>query len=132
MTYGYCYELATIADSTVVGGADVPFSNNGPLAGVTHTAGTTTFTVEKAGNYLITYSVDITAGVGSTISIAVNGTVDASTNINALTATGELRGSVILSLAAGDVVTLRNNSATPLTMTLAPGIGAQMNIIKVG
>ncbi len=30
-SFGYAYELATIADATVVGGADVPLSNNGPL-----------------------------------------------------------------------------------------------------
>jgi hypothetical protein len=28
--FGFGYHLATIADATVIGGADVPFSNNGP------------------------------------------------------------------------------------------------------
>ncbi|NYC52740.1 hypothetical protein DE171_005277 [Clostridium beijerinckii] len=128
---GYVYELATIADSTVVGGADVPFSNNGPLSGITHTPGTTTITVASAGTYEINYGVSITAGVGAQIAIAVNGTVDASTPITALVATGELFGSAILTLAAGDVITLRNNSATPLVMTLAPGVGSQLTIKKL-
>ncbi len=127
-TFGYGFELATLADATVIGGAEVPFSNNGPLSGVTHTAGTTTFTVPTAGTYLITWHINITAGVGSQAAIAVNGTVDASTPVTALVATGEVSGSSMLTLAAGDVVTLRNNSATPLTLSLAPGVGAEMTI----
>jgi hypothetical protein len=126
------YQLATIVDATVVGGADVPFSNNGPLVGgITHTAGTTTTTVPNAANYSISYSVNLTAGVGSAIAIAVNGTVDPATNIVALVAVGEISGDTILSLAAGDVITLRNNSAIPLVTDLAPGVGAQLNILQL-
>ena len=76
--------MATIADAIVIGGADVPFNNNGPLAGITHTDGTTTVTVPSAGNYEISYSVNITSGIGSAIAIAVNGTVDPSTTITLL------------------------------------------------
>jgi hypothetical protein len=116
----------------VVGGADVPFSNNGALIGVTHTPGTTTVVVPTAGSYLITYNTSITAGVGSQIAIAVNGTVDASTPVTALVATGQIQGTVILTLAAGDVLTLRNNSAVPLVLTLAPGVGAQLTASFLG
>lgn len=130
--FGYVYELATIADATVVGGADVPFSNNGPLYGITHTAGgTTTIIIPITGIYKVDYSVSITAGIGSAIAVAVNGTVDASTNINCLVATGHISGTAILYLAAGDVLTLRNNSAIPLTTNLAPSIGAQFTVTKL-
>lgn len=129
--FSYTYELATLADATVVGGADVPFSNNGPLSGVTHTAGTTTITVPTAGVYQVNYNVSITAGIGAQLAVAVNGTVDASTPISALVAVGQISGSATLTLAAGDVITLRNNSAIPFTMTLAPGVGAQVDIIKL-
>lgn len=129
--FGYVYELATIADATVVGGADVPFSNNGPLYGISHTAGTTTFTVPATGSYKVDYLVSITSGIGSAIAVAVNGTVDASTNITCLVATGHITGTAMLNLAAGDVLTLRNNSATPLTINLAPGIGAQFTVTKL-
>jgi hypothetical protein len=128
-TYGYAYNLATLIDATVVGGADIPFSDNGPLSGITHTAGTTTITVPTAGVYQIDYSAYITAGIGAAIAIAVNGVVNASTNVGALVATGELNGTVMLTLAAGATITLRNNSAIPLTLTLAPNVGAQLNII---
>ncbi|MGH4052942.1 MAG: BclA C-terminal domain-containing protein [Clostridium sp.] len=129
--FGYVYQLAIIADATVIGGVDVPFSNNGPLSNITHTAGTTTITVTTTGNYQIYYSVNITSGVGSAISIAINGTVDASTTVSVLVSTGEVSGDAIISLVAGDVITLQNNSAIPLTTDLAPSIGAQVTIIRL-
>lgn len=124
--YGYGYLLATIANATVLGGADVPFSNNGPLSGITHTAETTTFIVSSSGTYRIGFNLSLTAGIGSELALAVNGVVDASTPISVETATGEVSGQAILTLAAGDVVTLRNNSAVPLTITLAPSVGAEI------
>ena len=130
-SYGYVFQLATIVDATVVGGADVPFSNNGPLTSVIHTPGTTTITVLNSGTYKIDYSVDIMAGVGSAIAIAINGTVDASTNRSALVATGLVSGTAMLILAAGDVLTLRNNSAVPFTLNLAPSVSAQFNLIQL-
>ncbi|MFN5746144.1 MAG: BclA C-terminal domain-containing protein [Methylococcaceae bacterium] len=123
--------MATIADSTVVGGADIPLSNNGPLNGPSHIPSTTVISVSDNGVYQVSYSVNITAGVGSQIAIAVNGTVHPSTPITALVATGQVSGTAQLELTAGDVITLRNNSATPLVMTLAPGVGAQVNLIKL-
>lgn len=124
------YNLATLADATIIGGADIPFSNNGPLVGgITHTAGTTTIVVPTAGNYEIIYGASITAGIGASIAIAVNGTVEPSTNITALVATGEISGNTILTLAAGDTITLRNNSAIALTLTLAPNVSAQLDIL---
>ena len=127
-TFGYGYELATIGDQTVAGGSDVPFSNSGPLSGITHPT-TTTFVVPTAGSYQINYGVSISAGVGSAIAITVNGTPSGSTNITALVAAGEMNGTATLTLAAGDVLTLQNNSATPLTMPLAPSVGAQFDVI---
>ena len=113
----------------VAGGADVTFSNNGPLSGVTHTAGTAPVTVPTAGTYQIYYGVNITAGVGAAIAIAVNGVVDPSTNVNLLTAVGETGGDAMLTLAAGDVLTLRNNSAVPFTTDSSTGVGAQFDVI---
>ena len=130
--FGYVYELPTLIDATVLGGADVPFSNNGPLSGVTHTAGTTTITVPTAGQYRVSWYVNITfGGLGSSFAVAVNGTVDASTNVNSIAPGGEVSGNSILSLAAGDVLTLRNNSALPATLGLAPGVGSGLTIEKI-
>ncbi len=124
-TFGYVYDLSPVGQ-TVAGGADVTFSNNGPLSGVTHTAGTTSLTVPTAGTYDISFSVNTTAGVGAAIAIAVNGSVDASTNVNLLVATGLTSGHVMLTLTSGDILTLRDNSATPFTLDSAPGAGAML------
>jgi hypothetical protein len=128
---GFGYHLATVADAVVVGGADVPFSNNGPLANVIHTVGTTTFTVLAAGTYSLSYRVNITVGAGSAVAVAVNGVVAASTNITNLLPVGSNSGTALLTLAAGDVITIRNNSATLFTLDLAPGVGAQLVLLKV-
>jgi hypothetical protein len=105
----------------------VPFSNNGPLDGISHTAGTTTFTVSEAGTYLFAYSVTITSGIGAQIALAVNGVVDSSTSVELVESATEATGIATLTLSAGDVITLRNNSVTALTLVLAPSVGASLN-----
>lgn len=112
----------------MVGGDNVLFSNNGPLLDIVHTAGAASITVAVSGTYQIDYGVSITAGVGSAIAIAVNGTVDPSTSLTALVATGGISGSAMLTLTAGDTLTLTNNSAIQLTLALAPAVGAQFTI----
>lgn len=130
-TYGGATQLATLADATVVGGADIPFSTNHPLSGVTHSAGSTVFTVPTGGAYLISYKVSITAGVGSAVAITVNGTPLVTGSNGFLVATGSISGSVLVSLSAGDVITLRNNSAIAMTTSLAPDASAVLTIVKV-
>ena len=125
------YELGTVLDATVLPGEDVLFSNNGPLTGITHTLGTSTITVNNTGAYEINYSMNIIAGIGSEIAIAVNGIVDASTPVSVIVNAGSISGTAILSLVAGDVITLRNNSVVPLTMTLAPTVGAQLIVMNL-
>jgi len=125
------YDLATLVTSTIVGGTDVPFSNNGPLSDIIHSPNSTVVVVLTTGLYEINYGISITAGVGAQIAIAVNGTVDPSTRISALITTGEITGSAILSLTSGDIITLRNNSAIPLVLSLSPAVGAQLTIKKL-
>jgi hypothetical protein len=112
----------------VNGGADVPYSNNGvSFGGITHTAGTTTMTLPTTCNYDIQYNVSFTAGVGSAIALAVNGVVLPESNISLLVGTGQVSGHVIYQAqTANEVLTLRNNSATPFTMAFGPAVGAQL------
>jgi TGF-beta propeptide. len=128
--YGYVYSLDATAQG-VTGGADVIFSNHGPLVNETHTDGTASVTVTPAGDYQIDYSISITEGAGAKIAIAVNGKVDPSTQIAALATTGQVTGQAILNLPASGAITLRNNSHTPLTLAVDPEVGAQMTIDKL-
>lgn len=59
-----------VEQATLLGGADPPFSNNAYLgAGITHSAGSRSFTVGEAGAYRIAHVVSITAGVGASLTI---------------------------------------------------------------
>lgn len=129
--YASMSQLATVADATIVGGADFPFSTNGPLSGITHALGATTSTVSTAGIYEISYSMSIAAGVGSAMAVAVNGVVVPGTTVSSLVATGNISGKAAVSLAAGDVITIRNNSAVALMLALAPSAGAQLTIKRL-
>ena len=114
----------------MAGGADVSFDSNGPLSGVTHTAGAAAVTVPTTGTYQIYYGVNVTAGTGASIAIAVNTTTDPSTVVSLLVGTGETSGTVMITLAAGDTITLRNDSATPFTTdATAGGVGAQLDVM---
>jgi len=122
-TFGGTFALGA---AVVAGGTNVIFTNNGPLSGVLHTAGTESVVVPTSGIYRIGYTVNYTAGVGAALAIAVNATVDSSTNRDLLLATGSISGENLLPLTAGDVITLRNNSAIPITLDSAPGVGASL------
>ncbi|SHI79372.1 BclA C-terminal domain-containing protein, partial [Desulfosporosinus lacus] len=128
--FGYVYDLSAVAQA-VLPGTDVIFSSNGPLVNETHIAGTAPVTVLLAGDYQIDYSVSITLGLGSEIAIEVNGVVDPSTVVGALVGAGQVTGQAILTLAAGDVITLTNTSGIGLTLAAAPEVGAQMTINKL-
>lgn len=130
-TFGYVYSTFTGDATNIPAGTAIPFNNNGPLQGITHIVGSESVTVTSAGTYQIDYSAFISAGVQSSLALAVNGVIDPSTNISALVAVGELSGTAMLSLAAGDVITLVNNSALPFTLATSPSIGAQLNIIQL-
>ena len=129
--YGHFYKLASGPDATVLGNTDVLFSNNGPLSGVAHSPGSAVVFVATAGVYEIDYTVNITAGFGSQFALTVNASVDSSTQTLASTGNQSIGGSVVLSLAAGDVITLRNNSSVAATLTVAPSPGARLTIKKL-
>jgi hypothetical protein len=128
-TYGYVYTQGAV---TVLAGGDISFSNSGTLSGVSHTPGTTAVVVMVSGMYQINYSVNIaTTGVNAAIAIAVNGVVEASTDVLSVAGTGVISGTAILPLTAGDSVTLRNDSLVPMDLA-ATGNGAQLNLILLG
>lgn len=104
--FGYVYN-PTNTETAIEQGSDFIFQNNGPLNGISHTAGTTQIIVPEAGNYQIEYTVVLTNNTDAIISIAVNGTVVSSTSVPTQSVLGEFSDSAILALAAGDSVTLR-------------------------
>ncbi|OCN02582.1 hypothetical protein A7X67_05520 [Clostridium sp. W14A] len=82
----------------------------------------------STGTYQIDYYINITAGTGASLSIAVNGTPDASTTIDLLVGTGVVSGTAMLTLAGGDVLTLRNSSGAT-AFTLGTSVSSQFDVI---
>ncbi len=96
-----------MADGAVVP-LDTALSNS---SDITFDTGTSTFTITTPGNYYVTWWVAADGAGASTFvefSIQVNGTdnISASTPIT----TGQLSGSAVVTLAAGDTITLVNTT----------------------
>ena len=104
--YGYAYSPLDEAYAVMLPG-NVIFNCNGPLTGITHTVETAQMTVPATGDYLIEYTVVVANNIDAVISIAVNGITEVSTSVPTQTEIGEFSDSSILSLEAGDIVTLR-------------------------
>jgi hypothetical protein len=109
--YGYVYNLAA---QTVAIEAPVVFDSNGPLSGFTHVTSTPGIVVVTAG----TYRVDFSASGTQVDQFALfdNGVAVLGTTYGSGAGTQQNNGQVIVTLAAGDVLTLVNHSS-------AAGIG---------
>jgi hypothetical protein len=131
LSYMYSFAMSFSGIDTVAGGGDVFFTNTGSYFNISRTS-STGFTVLNDGYYMISYSISTTSGAGSALAIAINGATDNSTSIPVLTDTGEVSGTAILHLLAGDIITLRNDSAIPFTLKHAPSVGVQITITQLG
>jgi hypothetical protein len=122
--YAYVYNLAA---GVVAIEADVPFSQNGPLVGFTHVASTAGVTATAAGVYLIDFSVSGTEPGQFALMLNGSSVVPGST-YGSGAGTQQDNGQVVVSLSAGDVVTLRNHSsAAAVTLQTLAG-GTQTNV----
>lgn len=97
-------------DQTVGAEEDILFSDNGVIVGgITHTPGEAEITVTEAGFYEITFSVS--AVMQNQFTIFVNDTEVPETIYGSGAGEQQNDGQVILELAAGDVITLRNHTS---------------------
>jgi BclA C-terminal domain len=120
--YAYVYNDAA---QTVAIEADVNFNKNGVLtSGITHAAGTpgaAGIALVNAGDYKVTFSVS--GSEPSQMALFVNGiTVVPGTVYGSGAGTQQNTGQTIVTLAAGDVLTVRNHSSAA-AVTLAEPIG---------
>jgi hypothetical protein len=116
----YAYVYNTAAQTVALDGA-VTFSSNGVMtAGITHSIGDAGITLVSAGAYKITFSVSTTEP--SQISLFINGVVVAGTTYGSGAGTQQNTGQAILTIAAGNVLTIRNYSS-PAAIGLAALIG---------
>lgn len=122
--YGYIYNVGA---GVIALEAPILFDTNGPLLGVTHTPGSASINIVAAGTYAITFSV---SGVEpSQFTLFVNGAPSTSTTYGSGAGTQQNNGQAILTLGAGDIITLVNHtSAAAVTLqTLAGGTAINVN-----
>ncbi|WP_454052044.1 BclA C-terminal domain-containing protein [Clostridium sp. Marseille-Q7071] len=128
-SYGYFYSPGTALGLEVfLGGASLTLTNNGVVVGLTHTPGNAQVTVNNASDYEVEFIVATTIGVNAAFAIAVNGTIQTNINYSVLVATGEVSGQGILTLAAGDQITIVNNSLIPVTLSLASTVSISLTV----
>ena len=121
--YAYIYNLAA---QVVPLEADVTFSTNGVIVGaIAHAPGTSTITIGTAGDYSVSFNA---AGVEpNQFALFQNGAPVAGAIYGSGAGTQPNPGMVIVTAAAGDVLTLRNHtSAAAVTLQTLAG-GTQIN-----
>jgi hypothetical protein len=108
--------------------ADVTFGNNGVLtSGITHAPGNAGVAFTIAGDYKVTFSV---SGVEpGQFALFLNGAMVAGTDYGSGAGTQQNTGQAIITIAANDVLTLRNHSSAAAVglQTLAGGTQANVN-----
>jgi hypothetical protein len=121
--YAYIYDLSPPdLAATVAAGAAVPFANNGSMtAGIAHTPGNSTITFTNAGVYRVEFIASVTEP--GQLVLALNGIEIPSTVYGRATGTSEISGQAILSISAGDVLTLRNPTGNSPALTFTPNAG---------
>lgn len=112
--FGYVFQLNT---QTIAVGANITFSNNGPLNGINHIPGTAGIQVTLDGTFNITFSVYTTLNNPQHWGVVVNGTLRSD-----FTSAGQsINASTSLTLKASDNVTIRNVNTIPDPATLRVG-----------
>ncbi|MEY2428888.1 MAG: hypothetical protein QOJ40_1773, partial [Verrucomicrobiota bacterium] len=123
--YGYVYNVSA---ETVAIEADVIFDSNGILtSGITHAPGNAGIAFTIAGNYKVTFSI---SGVEpGQFGLFLNGAAVAGTIYGSGAGTQPSTGQAIITIAANDVLTLRNHSSAAAVglQTLAGGTQGNVN-----
>ena len=106
---------------------DVEFSANGLItSGITHAPGTNSVLFNVAGTYSITFSA---SGVEpNQFALFLNGIVVPGSVYGSGAGTQQNTGQVIVTIAAGDVLTLRNHSSAAAVQLQPLAGGTQINV----
>ncbi len=123
VAYGYIYNTSA---QVVPIEAAVTFDTNGPLSGVTHAPGDAGLVVVSSGTYLVDFSV---SGVEpSEFTLFENGAPVTGSTYGSDSGTQQNDGQIILSVAAGDILTLVNHSSLAAVTLQTLGGGTQTNV----
>ncbi|WP_242145663.1 BclA C-terminal domain-containing protein [Bacillus cereus group sp. BfR-BA-01430] len=131
-TYAFANNTSGGAISVLLGGTNVPLPNNQNIGpGITVSGGNTVFTVASAGNYYISYTINITASLLVSSRITVNGSPLAGTINSPLVATTSFSATIITKLAAGDAISLQLFGLLAVATLSTSTPGAVLTIIRL-
>jgi hypothetical protein len=120
--YAYIYDIGPNPVSSVAAGTDVPFADNGPMtSGITYVPATGQITIATAGVYQISFIASVNEP--GQLELTQDTTPLPNTLYGRATGTSEISGQAILTVAAGDVITLRNPAGNSPALTFTPSAG---------
>lgn len=134
--YGGKYNTATQTLNLGIGTqTQIPLPSNMPNLNTTYTPANS-ITVAQAGTYEINYYSNISVALGTTVTLAVrqNGTNIPNTVINRVLSVGVgsiYSGSVIVTLAAGDVIDMAISALLAVGVTLGTGVNSTLSVKKL-
>ncbi|MGG1055633.1 BclA C-terminal domain-containing protein [Bacillus wiedmannii] len=131
-TYAFANNTSGTAISVLLGGTNVPLPNNQNIGpGITVSGGNTVFTVANAGNYYISYTINITASLLVSSRITINGAPLAGTINSPAVATTSFSATIITTLAAGDAISLQLFGLLAVATLSTTTPGAVLTIIRL-
>jgi len=134
--YGGKYNTTPQTLNLVIGSAtQVPLPTSMPNLNTTY-ASANSITVTQAGTYEINFFSNASAAVATTVtqSVRINGTNIPSTVISRALSVGVssiYSGSVIVTLAAGDVIDMALAALLAVGITLGSGVNASLSVKKL-
>ncbi|MGG5760077.1 BclA C-terminal domain-containing protein [Bacillus proteolyticus] len=131
-TYAFANNTSGTAISVLLGGTNVPLPNNQNIGpGITVSGGNTVFTAANAGNYYISYTINITASLLVSSRITINGApLTGTINAPAL-ATTSFSATIITTLAAGSAISLQLFGLLAVATLSTNTPGAVLTIIRL-
>ena len=131
-TYAFANNTSGTAISVLLGGTNVPLPNNQNIGpGITMSGGNTVFTVANAGNYYISYTINITASLLVSSRITINGAPLAGTINSPALATTSFSATIITTLAAGSAISLQLFGLLAVATLSTTTPGAVLTIIRL-
>lgn len=116
----------------VLGGTDIPLPSAHNLgSGITVNGTNTGFTVANSGRYRIAYNINLTASTLVSSRIRINGTSSTALSILPVVGVNRLSAEAILTLTAGDHITLQLFGFQGTVQLLAGSQGAGLTIQRV-
>ncbi len=121
LDYAYIFNNSV---QSVANGNSINFNTNGVMtAGISHTAGSANITLNASGTYAVFFVISVSRP--SQFAAFINGTARANTRRGTDGIDSSITSLALINAAAGDVLTIRNNS-TGLTVTLPATIGGTL------